>query len=82
MQAAIKCAVTVLQMRKPCLEGLELKVWLLDMDVFQHAFRMVWTSRWGERMPNHKGGCKLARDSTYSTLITARLEHLLASQVL
>lgn len=62
MQGAIRRAVTVLQMRIPCLEGLKLKVWLFDVDVFQHAFRMVWTSRWEERLLYHKGGCKLARD--------------------
>ena len=47
MQAAIKRAVTMTQIRKARLKALQLKVWLFDVDAFQHAFMMVRASRWG-----------------------------------
>lgn len=40
------------QIRKPCLKALQLKVWLFDVDAFQHAFMMVRASRWGR-------GCRI-----------------------
>lgn len=57
------------KIRKPCLKAVELKVWLYNVDIFQHAFSML-DVQVGERLSNHKAGSserELARDSTYST---------------